>query len=39
MHFRRSSNAKTPRLAERLLWLCIPIGIVALAATLLLLGL
>jgi hypothetical protein len=39
MHFRRSSDAKTPRLADRLLWLCVPIGIVVLAVILLLLGL
>ena len=36
MHFRRSSNAKRPRLADRLLWLCVPTGIVALVIILLL---
>jgi uncharacterized membrane protein len=34
-----SSEAKAPRLADRLLWLCIPIGIVALLVILLLFGL
>ena len=34
-----SSEAKTPRLADRLLWLCVPIGIGALAVILLLFGL
>lgn len=34
-----SSEAKAPRLADRLLWLCIPIGIVTLLVILLLFGL
>jgi hypothetical protein len=34
-----SSEAKAPRLADRLLWLCVPIGIVALLVILLLFGL
>jgi len=43
MHPRRSlapmpasSEAKAPRLANRLLWLCVPIGIVAVVVILLL---
>jgi hypothetical protein len=42
MHLSRSSGVfrgKWPRLADRLLWLCIPTGIVALLITLLLFGL
>ena len=31
-----SSEAKVPRLADRLLWLCVPIGIVAVVVILLL---
>jgi cobalamin synthase len=34
-----SSGAKAPRLADRLLWLCVPIGIVAGAVILFLFGL
>ena len=34
-----ASEAKAPRPADRVLWLCVPIGIVALAAILLLFGL
>ena len=34
-----SSAAKAPHLADRLLWLCVPIGIVALLVILLLFGL
>jgi hypothetical protein len=34
-----SSEAKAPRLADRVLWLCVPIGIVALVVILLLFGL
>jgi predicted cobalt transporter CbtA len=34
-----SSEAKAPRLADRLLWLCVPIGIVAAVVILLLFGL
>lgn len=34
-----SSEAKAPRLADRLLWLCVPIGIVAVVVVLLLFGL
>jgi hypothetical protein len=34
-----SSEAKTPRLADRLLWLSIPMGIVGLVVILLLFGL
>jgi hypothetical protein len=36
---RASSEAKAPRLADRLLWLCVPIGIMAGVVVLLLLGL
>jgi len=46
MHPRRSlapmpasSEATAPRLADRLLWLCVPIGILALVVILLLFGL
>jgi hypothetical protein len=31
-------DSKLPRLADRLLWLCIPIGVVAAVGTLLLFG-
>ena len=34
-----SPEAKAPRPADRVLWLCVPIGIVAFAAILLLFGL
>ena len=34
-----SSEAKARRLADRLLWLCVPIGIVAVVVILLLFGL
>ena len=33
------SEAEAPRLADRLLWLCVPIGIVAVVVILLLFGL
>ena len=34
-----SCEAKAPRLADRMIWLCVPIGIVALVVVLLLFGL
>ena len=34
-----SPEAKAPRLADRVLWLCVPIGIVAVVVILLLFGL
>ena len=34
-----SCEAKAPRLADRVIWLCVPIGIVALVVVLLLFGL
>jgi hypothetical protein len=46
MHLKRSlapmaasSEARAPRLTARLLWLCVPIGIVAVVVILLLFGL